>query len=402
MRILRVIASMKPSSGGPCQGIRYSIPELEKVGVSNEVVCLDDPSASFFSTDPFPVQALGEGRGPWHYSEKLIPWLMQNLHRFEVVIVHGLWLYHSFAVNKALSQFRKNNPSKSPKLFIMPHGMLDPYFQRAAGRKIKAIRNWFYWKLIEGKVINEADGVLFTCAEELELAQIPFRPYRPAKEINVGYGIAEPPKPSGSILKAFYKQLPAVENQSFLLFISRIHEKKGVDILIRAYGEIWRRFKKNPEAYSSTPPLLVIAGPGLESEYGRTIMNLAANHAPKNSVLFPGMLTGNEKWGAFYGCEAFILPSHQENFGISVVEALACGKAALITDKVNIWREIKAEGGGVVADDKYEATVETLNKWVCFSKEEKKLMGKNARTCFEKHFQLANNSKRFLDGLNSK
>lgn len=399
MKILRVISSMNPSNGGPCQGIRYSIPELEKHGVSNEVVCLDDPTSSFCSTDPFPVTALGEGRGPWRYNRKLIPWLVGNFHRFDVVIVHGLWLYPSYAVRKALKKFKKNNHSRSPKLFIMPHGMLDPYFQRAADRKFKALRNWIYWKLIEGKVINEADGILFTCEEELKLAQIPFSPYSPAKEINIGYGIAEPPPASEAILNAFYKVVPEVKNQNFLLFISRIHEKKGVDILIEAYTEIWKRYKNNPRNYPTKPPLLVIAGPGLDTEYGKKIRDLASILEPLNSIFFPGMLSGNEKWGAFYGCEAFILPSHQENFGLAVVEALGCGKPVLITDQINIYREIISEGAGYVANDNLSGIINILNEWIILSPEDKTIMGYKAKDCYLKYFSLSPNAHKLISAL---
>ena len=90
MNILRVIASMNPASGGPCQGIRNSIPELEKIGIHNEVVCLDDPREQFKTKDTFKIYALGPGKTPWCYSNKLIPWLKENLMRFDAVIVHGL------------------------------------------------------------------------------------------------------------------------------------------------------------------------------------------------------------------------------------------------------------------------------------------------------------------------
>jgi glycosyltransferase involved in cell wall biosynthesis len=399
MKILRVISSMNPSNGGPCQGIRYSIPELEKQGVSNEVVCLDDPTSSFCSTDPFPITALGKGRGPWQYSGKLGPWLMQHLHRFDVVIVHGLWLYHSFAANRALNHFKKLNHSSTPKLFIMPHGMLDPYFQRASGRKIKALRNWLYWKLIEGNVVNGADGVLFTCEEELKLAQLPFRPYSPAKELNVGYGITEPPKSSKYILKAFYRLIPDLQNQKFILFISRIHKKKGVDILIEAYAEIWKKHLNPLETQTPKPPLLVIAGPGLDSDYGKKMSNLAASIIPNNSIFFPGMLSGEEKWGAFYSCEAFILPSHQENFGIAVVEALGCGKPVLISDQINIYREIINHKAGIIAKDNLEGTIKLLDQWLSLSPHEKTTMGYKAYDCFLQYFSLSKNAKNLLSAL---
>ena len=63
------------------------------------------------------------------------------------------------------------------------------------------------------------------------------------------------------------------------------------------------------------------------------------------------MLTGEAKWGAFRAAEFFVLPSHQENFGIVVAEAMALSKPLLITNKVNIWREVEIDGAGIVVDD---------------------------------------------------
>ena len=105
------------------------------------------------------------------------------------MIIHGLWQYQSYAVTGAVRRLRRSNPTGStPRLFVMPHGMLDPWFQTDASRRFKAWRNWLYWKLIEHRTVSESDGVLFTCQKELELARLPFRPYRPRREINVGYG----------------------------------------------------------------------------------------------------------------------------------------------------------------------------------------------------------------------
>ena len=164
MRLLHIIASMDPASGGPCQGIRNSNPEMIRLGVYREVVCLDDPSAPFIGMDSFPVHALGPGIGPWQYSSKLKPWLIDNLHRFEAIVINGLWLYSSFAGWSALRTLKKlaqrGYNTNIPSMFIMPHGMLDPYFQRAPDRKLKALRNWFYWKLVENRVVNDADALL--------------------------------------------------------------------------------------------------------------------------------------------------------------------------------------------------------------------------------------------------
>ena len=100
------------------------------------------------------------------------------------------------------------------------------------------------------------------------------------------------------------------------------------------------------------------------------------------------MLTGDAKWGAIYGCEAFVLPSHQENFGIAVVEALACRKPVLISNQVNIWREIESSGSGIVADDTEIDTHQLLIQWLNLSTDEKQLMGQRARDSYETYFQM--------------
>jgi glycosyltransferase involved in cell wall biosynthesis len=389
MNILRVIDSMDPKYGGPCQGIRNIVPVLEGFGVHNEVVCLDSPDARFFGKDSFPVYALGPAAGPWHYSRNLVPWLEQHLHRFDAVIIHGLWLYYGYATSRTVRRHRESQKSKRIKLFVMPHGMLDPYFQRAPDRKLKAIRNSLYWKLIEKDVINKADGIFFTCEAELLLAREPFRPYTPKKEVNVKYGINSPPEYTKEMKEAFLKRCPEVANKPYFLFLSRIHEKKGVDILINSYLNI---------AQENTPKL-VIAGPGLDTAYGSKIKDIVSKSAFKDSILFPGMVAGDEKWGAFYGCEAFVLPSHQENFGIAVVEALACGRPVLISNMVNIWREIETEGGGLVAEDTADGTMQLLARWAALSGREKVAMGEGARRAFEKNFHVANVAKHFVEAV---
>lgn len=383
MKVLRVIASMNPMSGGPCQGIRNAIPELEKLGIQTEVVCLDSPNEAFLGKDSFKVTALGPTKTPWQYSDKLYPWLLENLQKFEVVIVHGLWLYHGHAVRKAIDKLKKNKQSK-PRFYVMPHGMLDPYFQKNEARKLKALRNIVYWKLIEKKIINNADGVLFTCQAELLLARNTFQPYHPKKELNVGYGIQSPPKFETIMEQAFTEKCVGL-NRNFILFLSRIHEKKGVDNLIEAYESI---LKSNSNKGINTPQL-VIAGPGINTDFGEKIRTKVQNNSElKANILFPGMLSGDSKWGAFYLCDAFILPSHQENFGIAVVEALACAKPVLISNQVNIFKEIESGNAGFVAADNLEGTTEILSKWLSSSIDEKLRMNDNAMHTFVQYFTI--------------
>ncbi len=402
MKILHVIGSMDPKSGGPCQGIRNLNRVMEEKGIYREVVSLDDPDASFLRSDPFTIHPLGPSKSSWQYSAKLFPWLLANISRFDIVIINGIWLYHVYAATKAIRRIKNqkfaiaNDSKKTPRLFIMPHGMLDPYFQKAPDRKLKAIRNWLYWKFIESKNISEASGLLFTCAVEQQLASKSFSVYKPKREINVGYGVEDVPLYTTEMKKAFLEKCAGLK-EPYFLFLSRIHPKKGVDNLINAYIQL---FRQNKNQKNCRLPHLVIAGPGMETAYGKSLKQLISKFpSAKSSILFPGMLTGQAKWGALYGCEAFVLPSHQENFGIAVVEALACKKPVLISNQINIWREIITDDGGIVKDDTLSGTLELLNDWIQLSLEEKLMMGLNARDSFEKNFAILSAANRFIEAL---
>lgn len=381
MNILHVITDMDPKMGGVCQAVRTMVYGLNGLGHTNEVVTLNDPDEEFLSRDKFRIHPLGKAKGPWAQQPALIPWLSANLTRFDSVIVHGLWQYHGYAVRSA---FHKLKSSKSPKLFIMPHGMLDPYFQKAKGRRLKAIRNVIYWRFIESKLINTADGLLFTCEEERSLAREPFRPYQPVRELVVGLGVEEPPPFKPEMRAAFIQLCPATESRPYILFLSRIHEKKGTDILVKAYLDALRTSGKDKSEF----PILVIAGPGLDTPFGKMVQSIASQSGLNDSIVFPGMLINDSKWGAFHGCEAFVLPSHQENFGIAVVEALACRKPVLISNQINIWREIHEGGAGIVNDSTVEGTTASLEKWIAMTTSQKSEMSASARNVYESSFSV--------------
>jgi len=389
MKILRVIPSMDPEQGGPCQGIRNAIPAMRELGVQNEVVCFDPPDADYLDSDPFVIHTIGNGKTPWKYNARLIPWLTANFKNYDVVIVHALWLYHSYATIKAIKSFRNAN-TNSPKVYLMPHGMLDPYFQKATTRKWKALRNEFYWKIIENKVINSADGILFTCEEELLLARTTFTQYRPRREINVGYGVQSPPAYHEEMKASLAQKLPKWNGKPYLLFLSRIHPKKGVDLLIEAYLKLEQEIEYLPQ--------LIIAGPGLEQTYGKE-MQVRASSSP--NIFFSGMLSGAAKWGAFYEFDSYILGGHQENFGIAVVEALACAKPVLISNKVNIWREIIRENGGIVKNDSQKETYHLLEEWSSLPKNKKLSMSKSAQEVYTRSFTIEEAAKNFVDGIRS-
>jgi glycosyltransferase involved in cell wall biosynthesis len=579
MRVLHVIASMDARTGGVAQAVRSLIQGQSSSGDVHEVVSLDNPASVVPGSEAFALHVLGPHATAWCFGSKLLPWLLEHLPRFDAVIVHGLWLYPSHAVRQAMKRLRWQGVSP-PRCLIMPHGMLDPYFQRDPSRRMKALRNWVYWKFLEARAVAEADGLLFTCEQEKRLARQTFAPYRPRSEEVVGLGVECPPPRTAAMEQAFLSACPDLGKRPFLLFLSRIHPKKGVDLLLQAYEACGRKeaggggrrpeggdlrpeggdlrpeggdlrpeggdlrseggdlrpeggdlrpeggdlrpeggdlrpeggdlrpeggdlrpeggdlrpeggdlrpeggdleqaretppllstacsllphassrephaasltphaasrtphascrtphaasrtphaSSREPHAASLTPhassppvprqspqlrspvsgfslsafssclPALVIVGPGWDTLFGRQMRERVATVSAQGlEVHALDMLEGDAKWGAFHACEAFVLPSHQENFGIAVVEALACGKPVLISDQVNIWREIEADGAALVAPDTLQGTESLLQRWLALPDEARAAMSRDARRCFESKFEIGRAAERLL------
>ncbi|MDR7210670.1 glycosyltransferase [Flavobacterium piscis] len=387
MKILHVITSMNPKLGGVCQVLRNLNPHLVEKGINVEIVCLDEKDDDFGIKDDFVIHKTGPGKTSYKYQPKLTKWLINNVLNFDCVVVHGLWQYHNFAVNKSIRLLKKQN-IKVPKVVIMPHGMLDPYFQKSMERRWKAHRNEMVWFFIEKQCINDADVVFYTCEEEMRLAATTFKEYKPQKVANVGLGIQSPPRNIDDFKQAFYNQCTEIRDKKYFLFLSRIDEKKGIDLLINAYNELCH---ENPDL-----PDLVIAGP-LESLFAQKMVALASHN---QFIHFSGMLSGEAKWGAFYNCEAYLLPSHQENFGIAIVEAMACKKPVLITENVNIWREIHEGGGGwIVSLKEKDGLKKALLEIINHPQEKLVAKGLKAFKTYQNNFDIEICANKFIQEL---
>jgi glycosyltransferase involved in cell wall biosynthesis len=367
LRILHIIATLAPQAGGPSNSVRRIVTAYPGIGSEGEVVTLDDPEDQFLRNISFQVHALGPVSTRFGFSTRLIPWLTANRDRFDGVVVHGLWQYLGYAVRRAID-------GRKPYL-VFTHGMLDPYFKRA--HPLKHIKKIPYWLLNEYWVLRNAHRVLFTSESEAANAAQSFWPHQWRASV-VPYGATPPSGDSAELRESFLARHPALRlpdgtPRPYLLFLGRIHAKKGCDHLLEAFATIAPRI----------PDLqLVFAGPDGGSASGlskASVANLgtsglksalvteAKRRGIGHRVHWTGMLEGDEKWGAFHGCEAFCLPSHQENFGIAVAEALACGKPVLISDKVDIWKEIVHDRAAFVGHDNLPGTVSTLESWIALS-----------------------------------
>jgi glycosyltransferase involved in cell wall biosynthesis len=202
----------------------------------------------------------------------------------------------------------------------------------------------------------------------------------------VSLGTAQPVGDPARQREIFLSQYPALRQRRFFLFLSRIHRKKGCDLLLEAFARV-------AEAHPDLD--VVMAGP--DEEGLRPQLEAQANQLRISArVHWTGMLEGDLKWGALHAADAFVLPSHQENFGIAVVEALACGLAVLISDKVNIWPDIAHDEAGIVNPDTVEGTYRSMTTLLAMQPEERRRMMSRGVECFRARYEM----KRTAQALN--
>ena len=338
---------------------------IANAGHHVEIVTLDPPNSPFLRATSLSVHAIGTGRGGYGYAPDLLPWLRANGGRFDRVIVNGLWQYPGFAV------WRRFAGSATP-YFVFPHGMLDPWFKRTY--PLKHLKKWLYWPWGEYRVLRDARAVIFTSDEERRLARESFWLYR-CREMVAPLGVETP---ETSAADEFFARFPKLSGNRIVLFLGRLHVKKGCDILIDAFARIAPR---------DSQVVLVLAGPD-QGGWARELRARAATSGVADRIVFTGMLEGSLKWSALHAADVFILPSHQENFGLSVVEALACRLPVLITKRVNIWAEIQEDGAGFVDSDDLAGTERLLRAWFDANESERAVMRQRARDCFAKRFEI--------------
>jgi len=389
MRLLNVTSSINPAAGGVSESILRLSKALMNLGHEVEIVSVDDPASAWKESLQVPVHMKGPPRGPLESSGDFNQWLAQNGGRFDAIISHGLWRDNSRATRQAAR-------AAGRPYFIFPHGMLDPWFKRHY--PVKHIKKYVYWWLTEYAVLRDARAVLFTCREEMLLARESFQPYKCVERV-VPLGTSEPPKNKEEQEKAFSEAFPEIRKKRLILFLGRLHEKKGCDLLLSAFlnllqskpREIWRDLH------------VMIAGPCSHPHYLKLLKQQAGQceALSPGSVSFPGMVSGDLKWGALRQAEVFVLPSHQENFGIAVVEALACGAPVLISRPVNIWREIESSGAGLVDSDTVEGCSRLLAKWLNLADKDRVAMAARTVDSFKQYFEITQTAVSLVDTIRS-
>ena len=284
-------------------------------------------------------------------------------------IAHGLWQWPS-----SLSSTLYRN-KKIPYL-IFPHGMLDPWFRKRY--LLKHIKKQAYWWLRQGKILRHAQTVCFTTEEERRLAKKTFWPYHCVEQVT-GIGVHNPPN-LRSEEELLFKKFPRLKGKKILLYLGRVHPKKGLDMLIKSFS-----------AMSSENEFLVIAGPIDESD--SYYKKLLRESTKSKNIIWAGMVEGDLKWEMLRQADALTLPSHQENFGIVVAEALSVGTPVFLTNKVNLWREVDSYGAGIVARDNQVGIDQLIRSWKDNQHGE---MASAALRCFEEKLHIRNTASNII------
>lgn len=207
------------------------------------------------------------------------------------------------------------------------HGMLDDWSMCQKPWKKRA-----YLALVGQRLLERAAYVHCTAQEEQRQAK---QWFPRGKTIVLPYILDIQPFVNLPRIEEARRAFPVLQNDApKVLFLSRVHPKKGVEVLIRAVAML------HAEGMTCET---VIAGPGNRS-YINQLQAMADEQGVADHVHFVGMVKGSLKLSLYQACDVFVLPTHQENFGLVLPEAMACGTPVVTTRGVDIWREIQAVG----------------------------------------------------------
>jgi glycosyltransferase involved in cell wall biosynthesis len=372
LKILHVIPAVAPRYGGPSQAIFTMCRALQAQGVEvliattnadggvelpvtlGEKVVYQDTPAIFF--DRQWSEAL-------KYSRPLALWLERNVKFFDLAHIHAVFSHACVSAAKAC---RKNGVP----YVVRPLGTLDPW-----SLKQKSVRKRLFWRLGVKKMLRGAAAIHYTSDEERRLAEA---------GLGLSGGIVIPNGLDLSFVnhtgqtgrRADWPEEPLDAPQSeigrtpYVLALSRIHPKKGFELLIESFAMLRKQRRFGDWS-------LVFAGAG-DEEYINRLKDLARQRGLDGAARFIGWLDGARKHAALEGASLLAMPSYQENFGISLIEAMACGVPVLVSPHVNLAPDIGRAGAGWIAELNQEKLAGALAE-ALENAEERKRRGAKAR-----------------------
>jgi len=353
MKILQVIPSYWPATqfGGTVFSSHNLNKALVAKGLDLAVYTTDSGLVGKVATDRpvdvdgvkvtyFPFSKYFEFLGPtgWQWSPAISQALKETIGGFDLVNIISMWNYPTTI---AAHYCRTHNK----RYIISPRGVFYPETMRK-----KAWKKWLYYNIALKKSVESANAIHYTTEDE-------------AQNCHAFIGLKNPYTivPNGIDLRGFSalpapeelkERYPTLKGKKVILFLGRLNWKKGLDILVKAFAAIAR---KHADAH------LLIAGND-EDGYRGTVEKWVREQGVGDKVTFTGPLSGRDKLIAYSGSDMFVLPSYSENFGMTVIEAMACGLPVVISNKVGVYKELEANKAGVIVDPDEESLCRGLQQ----------------------------------------
>jgi glycosyltransferase involved in cell wall biosynthesis len=358
MKVLHVIPAVAPRYGGPSRAVLELAEALYQRGLTVEVWTTDADGAGRLHV-PLEQTLIYQGvpcrffQRNWSesfkFSHSLRTHIEQCVAEYDLVHIHSIFTYSTFAAAHVCWQF-------GIPYFISPHGHIEPW-----SMKQKRGRKWLAWQLVFREVCERAAAIIYTSERERRLTE---------DTLSLENGIVVPLG-----ISEYVQASPRAAHRPMILSLSRIHRKKGIDLLVRAFTSLKIR-GEIPEWN------LTIAGDG-DPKYLRELKQLAQAFA--SCVHWTGWLEGQAKFDIISASDIFALTSHQENFGISVLEAMACGVPALVSEQVGLSSVITQSRSGWVTELNQESICRALLE-ATRDAMERQARGKAARELVRREF----------------
>ena len=342
MKVLHVIPSVSERSGGPGQAIIPMCGSLAAKGIDVLLASTDDdlPAPNRpggpkrgaitryknLSAIFFPIQ-LGAS---FKYSRPFAQWLDEHVSDYDLVHIHAIFNHSSIAAAHACRV-------KAIPYIVRPLGTLDPW-----SMKQKSLRKKVFWNAGVKTMLTGAAAIHYTTNGEQQAVETSLGLNH---GVVVPLGVEKPTTPGRDAVVKLAASFPVLLDHPYVLVLSRLHPKKALEVLVEAFVSLTKRQEFRTWR-------LVLAGEG-PADYVASLKRLVDEHDATGFVIFPGWLEGEYKEAALRNASLLALPSYQENFGLCVMESLACGVPVLISPHVNLAPEIlEAQAGWIAAVDK--------------------------------------------------
>ena len=328
MKVLQVVPSLAPEWGGPVKVVNELAGALEAIGVSSEIISaqgrrVGNPETV---TNDIPIHLFETGplaRLWTAHTPGLKKTLVRKIPDFDLVHIQELWHYPGYIASKIAR-------SRNVPYIVTIHGELNEW-----NLQQKRLKKQIYMTAIQRGILQKSAALhAITQAESDRIRQLEIE--TPVAMIPNGIHTEEFENlPDRS---QFVSRYPELENRMIVLFLGRIQQKKGLDILAQAFGNLAR---------TRDDVRLVVAGPD-EDNTLTEVKTILKSHGALEKAVFPGMLTGEQKLEALSAADIFALTSYSEGFSVALLEALSAGLPLVITDECNFPEVGDSRAGFVV------------------------------------------------------